>query len=105
MDLATYISFGDELSKIALDAETLSNLADRYQKEYLEGGKLPSNAPDEVYSNPKLAMTGSNTFSPARALSQTRAVGSFQDKVVHKGDRIRPPTMGQNFKIPSIPGE
>jgi len=104
MHLGSYISFGDELSKIALDGETRANLADRYQKEYLEGGKIPSNAPDEVYSNPKLAMTGSGTFTPGRALSQTKAVGSFQDKIIHKGDRLRPPTMGQNFKIPS-PGE
>ena len=175
MDLAAYISFGDELVKLALDAGTRANLADREQKEYLEGGELPSNTPQEVYADPKLAsiskklkkkyekihiplkemlggaiaggvlanivtggkakgiklrapagagagvgladylllkkpkkkvaMLGSNTFSPGRSLSQSRAVGGFQDKIIHKGDRLRPPTMGQKFIIPSTPGE
>jgi len=51
----------------------------------------------------KTAMTGSGTFTPGRSLAQSRAVGSFQDKVIHKGDRLRPPTMGQRFAIPSDP--
>ena len=104
-----------DLVKMALDAGTRANLADREQREYLEGGELPSNAPQQVYADPKLASTskqhkkvamlGSGTFTPARSLSQTRSVGNFQDKIIHKGDRLRPPTMGQKFTIPSTPGE
>jgi hypothetical protein len=51
----------------------------------------------------KHAMIGSQTFTPGRALSQSRAVGSFQDKVIHKGDRLRPLKLGQKFGLPSEP--
>lgn len=101
MDLVSYMSFSDELQKLALDAGTRAHIADRNQQEYLEGGELPSNAAPQN----KVAMMGSGNFSPGKSLTQTRAVGNFQDKIIHKGDRLRPPTMGQNFKIPSTPGE
>jgi hypothetical protein len=48
----------------------------------------------------KTAMLGSETFTPARSLAQTRAVGRFQDKVIHKGERLRPPTVGQAHLAP-----
>jgi len=51
----------------------------------------------------KHAMIGSQTFTPGRALSQSRSVGSFQDKVIHKGDRLRPLKLGQKFGLPSEP--
>lgn len=53
----------------------------------------------------KTAMMGSETFSPGRAKAQSSAVGSFQDKTIHKGSRLRPMKMGQNFAIPSDPAQ
>ena len=47
----------------------------------------------------KKAMMGSATFTPARALSQTRATSRFQDKMIHKGERLRPPTV-KNVAVP-----
>ena len=56
-------------------------------------------------SKAKTAMMGSDTFTPGRAKAQSSAVGSFQDKMIHKGSRLRPMKMGQNFSIPSEPGQ
>lgn len=53
----------------------------------------------------KTAMMGSGTFTPGRAKAQSSAVGSFQDKTIHKGSRLRPMKMGQNFAIPSDPAQ
>lgn len=53
----------------------------------------------------KTAMMGSTTFTPGRSLAQSQAVGSFQDKLIHKGSRLRPMKMGQNFTIPSNPAQ
>lgn len=53
----------------------------------------------------KTAMGGSDTFSPARSLQQSGAVGNFQDKIIHKGSRLRPMKMGQKFSIPSDPAQ
>lgn len=51
----------------------------------------------------KTAMMGSGTFTPARSLAQSSAVGSFQDKIVHKGERLRPLKLGQKFTVPGDP--
>jgi len=53
----------------------------------------------------KTAMMGSATFTPGRSLAQTQAGGSFQDKTIHKGSRLRPMKLGQNFAIPSDPAQ
>ena len=51
----------------------------------------------------KTAMIGSNTFTPGRAMAQSGSVGSFQDKVIHKGSRLKPLKIGQQFDVPSSP--
>jgi len=53
----------------------------------------------------KTAEMGSQTFTPGRAKAQSSAVGSFQDKTIHNGSRLRPMKMGQKFSIPSEPGQ
>lgn len=49
----------------------------------------------------KVAMAGSDTFTPGRALTQGRNTSSFQDKVIHKGGELRPATIGRNFRLPT----
>jgi hypothetical protein len=54
----------------------------------------------------KTAMVmGSDTFTPGRALSQSRQVGSFKDKVIHKGEILKPVKAGPKFSIPETPTE
>jgi hypothetical protein len=56
-------------------------------------------------TNPKtktaspLGLSTMSTFSPARQLSRGRATGRLSN-MVRKGDRLRPPTVGQKFSIP-----
>lgn len=64
MDLPTYISFGDELVKIA-DAGIRANMAARngavVGTDYLPGGELESNDPSQTNFVPKLAGKGETT--------------------------------------------
>ena len=52
----------------------------------------------------KSAMIGSGTFTPGRALSQSRSTGRFQDKLIHKGEILKPTKVSDTFQIPK-PGE
>lgn len=74
-----------------------AGLADHYaQKRYKREQRK-----ERAAAKAKVAMVGaSETFTPGRALTQGRNVGRFQDKLIHKGDRLRPATMGRNFQIP-----
>jgi hypothetical protein len=51
----------------------------------------------------KAAMIGSQTFTAGRSLMQSNSVGSFQDKMVHKGSRLNPLKVSNKFPVPSIP--
>lgn len=72
-------------------------LADHYaQKRYKKEIKKKKDALRYIANKKqtKTAMMGSTTFTPGRALTTARNTGSFQDKLIHKGDRLRPATIG-----------
>jgi len=50
-------------------------------------------------------MMSPSTFTPGRVKAQSSAVGSFQDKTIHKGTPLKPLKIGQNFSIPSDPSQ
>lgn len=76
-------------------------LADYYaQKNYSK--KKRQERMESQKQTEKTAMTEAShrTFTPGRALTTARNTSSFQDKLIHKGDTLRPATLGQKFRIP-----
>ena len=94
MNVLSYRSFSTELIKIAIelqDSDVRKMLADRAGKEYLEGGRLPTNGAGEGGDigyvpelQKKAAKRGLNTMDPMatpldRVRSQTKDPGQYQN--------------------------
>lgn len=89
MNLRGYRSFSTEFLKIAVelqDSDVRALLADRRGKEYLEGGRLRTNAPADTNYQPKLASKkrkGLKAIHPLatpldRLSSTTKTKGKYQ---------------------------
>jgi hypothetical protein len=74
-------------------------LADHYAQKRYKRKKREERAAARA-EQAKTAMVGSATFTPGRSLTTGRNTMRFQDKLIHKGDTLRPATMGRKFQIP-----
>ena len=70
-------------------------LADHYAGKHYKRKKRQERAEAKL----KVAMVGSETFTPGRALTQGRNTSRFQDKVIHKGGNFDPATIGRKFRL------
>ena len=80
-----------------------AGLGDYYAMRPARRAGSPRMAGAKRTKSDKTAMVGSSTFTPARSLQQSSNVSNFHDNMIHKGDRLRPPTMGNKFKVPEPP--
>lgn len=68
---------------------------------YAQGKKKQQEGMPKKAAIPRTSMS---TFTPARQLTRGRHTGGFLS-MVHKGDKLSPPTVGKKFKIPESPTE
>lgn len=71
--------------------------------DYLARGRLEKDFGLQPPATAKIAMLGSRTFTSARELARAGRVGTFHDKLLHKGSIPQPPTLGRHFQLPTAP--